>query len=30
MLHLKDMDWLNEYKNKIHIYAVYKKTHFRL
>ena len=21
----KDTDWLNEYKNKTHIYAVYKK-----
>ena len=21
----KDMDWLNEYKNKTHIYAVYKR-----
>ena len=25
MLHAKDTDWLNGYKNKIHIYAVYKK-----
>ena len=22
-------DWLNGYKNKTHIYAVYKKPHFR-
>ena len=28
MLQQKDTDWLNGYKNKIHIYAVYKK-HFR-
>ena len=28
MLQPKDTDWLNGYKNKIHIYAVYKK-HFR-
>ena len=25
MLQPKDMDWLNGYKNKTHIYAVYKK-----
>ena len=25
MLQWKDTDWLNEYKNKTHIYAVYKK-----
>ena len=25
MLKPKDTDWLNEYKNKTHIYAVYKK-----
>ena len=25
MLQPKDKDWLNGYKNKIHIYAVYKK-----
>ena len=25
----KDTDWLNGYKNKIYIYAVYKETHFR-
>ena len=25
MLQPKDTDWLNRYKNKIHIYAVYKK-----
>ena len=25
MLQLKDTDWLNEYKSKIHMYAVYKK-----
>ena len=25
MLQPKDTDWLNEYKNKNHIYAVYKK-----
>ena len=24
MLQPKDTDWLNGYKNKIHIYAVYK------
>ena len=24
MLQLKDTDWLNGYKNKIHTYAVYK------
>ena len=23
----KDKDWLNGYKNKTHIYAVYKETH---
>ena len=28
MLQPKDIDWLNGYKNKTHIYAVYK-THFR-
>src|SRR5574337_415268 len=28
MLQPKDTDWLNGYKNKTHIYAVYK-THFR-
>ena len=26
MLQPKDTDWLNGYKNKTHIYAVYKKT----
>ena len=36
MLQPKDTDWLNGYKNKTHIYAVYKKltsdlkTHNRL
>ena len=25
MLQPKDIDWLNGYKNKTHIYAVYKK-----
>ena len=25
MLQPKDTDWLNEYKNRTHIYAVYKK-----
>ena len=25
----KDTDWLNGYKNKTHIYVVYKKKHFR-
>ena len=25
MLQPKDTDWLNEYKNKTHIYAVYKR-----
>ena len=25
MLQLKDTDWLNEYKNKTHTYAVYKR-----
>ena len=25
MLQPKDTDWLNGYKNKIHIYAIYKK-----
>ena len=25
MLQSKDTDWLNGYKNKIHIYAVYKR-----
>ena len=25
MLQPKDTDWLNEYKNKTHIHAVYKK-----
>jgi len=25
MLQPKESDWLNEYKNKTHIYAVYKK-----
>ena len=25
MLQPKDKDWLNGYKNKIHIYAVYQK-----
>ena len=29
MLQPKDMDWLNVYKNKTHIYAVYKETHLR-
>ena len=26
MFQPKDTDWLNGYKNKTHIYAVYKKT----
>ena len=26
MLQSKDTDWLNVYKNKAHIYAVYKKA----
>ena len=26
MLQPKDTDWLNGYKNKTHIYAIYKKT----
>ena len=25
MCQTKDTDWLNRYKNKTHIYAVYKK-----
>ena len=25
MLQTKDTDWFNEYKNKTHIYAAYKK-----
>ena len=25
MLNPKDTDWLNGYKNKTHIYAIYKK-----
>ena len=25
MLHPKDRDWLNDYKNKTHLYAVYQK-----
>ena len=25
MLQAKDIDWLNGYKNKIHVYAVYKR-----
>ena len=29
MIQPKDTDWLNGYKNKTHIYAVYKKPHFR-
>ena len=29
MLQPKDTDWLNGYKNKTHIHAVYKKTHLR-
>ena len=29
MLQPKDTDWLNGYKNKTHIYVVYKKKHFR-
>ena len=29
MLQPKDTDWLNGYKNKTHIYTVYKKPHFR-
>ena len=29
MLQPKNTDWLNGYKNKTHIYAVYKKPHFR-
>ena len=28
MLQPKDTDWLNGYKTKTHIYAVYKKPHF--
>ena len=26
MLQSKDTDWLNGYKNKTHVYAVYKKS----
>ena len=26
MFQTKDKDWLNGYKNKTHIYAVYKRT----
>ena len=26
MLQPKDTDWLNGYKNKIHIYSIYKKS----
>ena len=26
MLQPKDIDWLNGYSNKTHIYAVYKRT----
>ena len=29
MLQPKDTDWLSGYKNKIHMYAAYSKTHFR-
>ena len=29
MLQPKDIDWLNGYKNKTHIYAVYKRPNFR-
>ena len=29
MLQAKDTDWLNGYKNKAHIYAVYKKPTLR-
>ena len=29
MVQPKDTDWLNGYKNKTYIYAVYKRTHFR-
>ena len=29
MLQSKDMDWLNGYKNKTHIYAIYKTTHYK-
>ena len=25
MLQTKDIDWMNGYKNKTHIYAVYKR-----
>ena len=25
MLQTKDIDWLNGYKNKTHIYAIYKR-----
>ena len=28
MFQPKDTDWLNGYKNKTHIYAVYKKPNF--
>ena len=28
MLQPNDIDWLNEYKNKTHIYVVYDETHF--
>ena len=26
ILQSKDIDWLNEYKNRAHIYAVYKRS----
>ena len=29
MLQPKYTDWLNGYTNKTHIYAIYKKPHFR-
>ena len=29
MLQPKDTDWLNGYKNKIHIYCCLQETHFR-
>ena len=30
MLQLKDTDWLNVYKNKAYIYAVYKRPNLYL
>ena len=29
MLQTKDTEWLNGYKNKIHIYCCLQETHFR-